>query len=507
MRLKLVRGSDCLQYDTSRYMTLSYCWGGPQQNQLTLANLNSYEIDIPWDDLPNTLKDAVIATDRLGGRYLWIDSLCIIQNDDNDKAREIGLMAKVYTHSMLTIVAGRGDRASDGFLHMRVLPSGTTKFLYQHDDGKQGHVISIFPEIMTHERKYEIDSRGWTMQEYILSPRLVIFGTWTTEWTCRARGANPAQRHYKDGWHPPFLPHPQTILDYSPKWNPSIKNVRSAHAITNRSIQSSRLLDAAMFFSANPSFDHPRPDFSTVFDTWNDLIDLYTCRLLSDPKDRILAISGLAERFASLLSPSERYAAGLWESDLLCGLNWRCKSGYSSPRPKEYQGPSWSWVSVNEEVWTSSPIDSPTTVLSCDCVVSDPSAPYGAVDSATLRIEGPSRSVEWRYEQQDGWPNCPDIFEWRQRENGRKFGYHMDLDARENNTHWTEVILLVLEYTKDGSPRGLVLIRDQEHQWSLAPAAPSSSGPRAWCAAPYRRLGHFYGSQGEKWTNSVYTIV
>jgi hypothetical protein len=119
LRLKIVRGDDMEEHDKSRYVALSYCWGGDQSNKLTEDNQDLYKKNIPWETLPKTIQDAAKTVQALGFRYIWIDSMCIVQDSKEDKEAEISQMTKIYAHATLTVVNKRGDRVTEGFLHPR----------------------------------------------------------------------------------------------------------------------------------------------------------------------------------------------------------------------------------------------------------------------------------------------------------------------------------------------------------------------------------------------------
>jgi hypothetical protein len=94
------------------YTTLSYCWGGAQDSSLKTTNLQKYEdplFGINIANLPKKLQDAILVTRRLGIRFLWVDSLCIVQDDPNDWKREAATMCHVYQNSHLTIAALKSD--------------------------------------------------------------------------------------------------------------------------------------------------------------------------------------------------------------------------------------------------------------------------------------------------------------------------------------------------------------------------------------------------------------
>ncbi|KAH0565009.1 hypothetical protein GP486_001607, partial [Trichoglossum hirsutum] len=103
-RLKLQESKGSV---TEPYVALSYCWGGDQPFKLTQKWLNEWIVDIPRDELPQTIKDAVAVCQKLGIRFFWVDSICIIQDDANDKAVEIAQMPHIYRNSTVTVAASR----------------------------------------------------------------------------------------------------------------------------------------------------------------------------------------------------------------------------------------------------------------------------------------------------------------------------------------------------------------------------------------------------------------
>ncbi|EEU33426.1 uncharacterized protein NECHADRAFT_56709, partial [Fusarium vanettenii 77-13-4] len=92
--------------ETGRYATLSYCWGGPQPFQTVTDSFADYSTALPYSNLPRTILDALQVTRSLGLRYIWVDSLCIIQDDPEDKNRELPQMLRIYENSFITVSAG-----------------------------------------------------------------------------------------------------------------------------------------------------------------------------------------------------------------------------------------------------------------------------------------------------------------------------------------------------------------------------------------------------------------
>ena len=87
------------------YLTLSHCWGNAKVFKLTHETLESMLEEIQLDLLPQTFKDAIHITRKLGYHYIWIDSLCVLQDDQDDWAYESSTMNSIYSNSILTIAA------------------------------------------------------------------------------------------------------------------------------------------------------------------------------------------------------------------------------------------------------------------------------------------------------------------------------------------------------------------------------------------------------------------
>jgi hypothetical protein len=103
-------------HSSVEYAALSYCWGGVEFLRTTLTNYSSLAENIEWSGLPNVFKDAIKVAYLLDLRYIWIDSVCIIQDSDDDWAQESALMAEVYSNASLTIAATSSPNANIGFL-------------------------------------------------------------------------------------------------------------------------------------------------------------------------------------------------------------------------------------------------------------------------------------------------------------------------------------------------------------------------------------------------------
>jgi hypothetical protein len=132
-RLRL-RDTDDLSSAT--FTALSYCWGGDQSVKCLKDLIPRFSIRIPFGDRPATINDAISVCCRVGIEYLWVDALCIIQDDPLDQAVEIAKMQNIYENASFTIAAARSHSASEGFLHARFpIPPTSFALPYRCPDG------------------------------------------------------------------------------------------------------------------------------------------------------------------------------------------------------------------------------------------------------------------------------------------------------------------------------------------------------------------------------------
>ncbi|KAK4901762.1 hypothetical protein LTR27_001534 [Elasticomyces elasticus] len=168
------------------YAALSYCWGGDQTFKTTKAKLEHYRNGQAASVLTRTISDALITTMRLGLRYIWVDSLCVIQDDEKDKACEVAQMAKIYVNATVTIIASRAQTAWDGFLGDRPplgarKPHAVFRLPCEAPNGLRSEIVLVGEE---YEAVEPVEERGWTYQERVVSPRTLEFGTKRTFWSC-----------------------------------------------------------------------------------------------------------------------------------------------------------------------------------------------------------------------------------------------------------------------------------------------------------------------------------
>lgn len=291
------------------YVALSYCWGGPQPLMTLSANIHSLSSGFVETQLPQTLADAVTVTRRLGFRYLWVDALCIIQDCEKDKAIEIEKMGSIYKNSALTMVASCARSAREGFLKIRdELDYCKLPFLLPNGKFGMAHVM----QETEHYPVAPLDSRGWTLQEWVLSPRKLCYGERELLWYCET--------------------------EYFKRVTPS------SLALVTTSFTSGSMgrgAPGANFHRHNyvPPEGHTRPL------QWQYILDGFTARSLSVDDDRPNAVTGIINELKPLWR--DECSFGLWHKSFLQGLGWQhflnaCNSDHST---RLKTAPSWSWAS------------------------------------------------------------------------------------------------------------------------------------------------------------------
>ena len=281
-----------------RYTALSYTWGDPAKVRHLTLNKNTFDelhtagaLSDQSQHIPTTIKHALTVTERLDIQYLWIDAICIQQDDESDKANQIPHMDSIYGAAVLTIVAGVGSDAWAGL--PRVLHDGKSQDNHQAICCIGGvGLISVLQTYHSWRDNSTWDSRGWTFQEKVLSKRLLIFGSEQVYFQCKT-----------DLWCE------DTICEN-----------------LDRNIGSK--------FLGNDNLLGGRPDTH-----YNTLVANYTHRNFSFQSDVLKAFSGLE----NLLRPtlSSEFCWGLPISIFDTAISWTCPYHYPGKRRLDF--PSWSW--------------------------------------------------------------------------------------------------------------------------------------------------------------------
>lgn len=355
------------------YIALSYCWGAPQPVRLmddTYERLTSMD-GFDLRTLPQTIQDAIHVTRSLGLSYLWVDALCIIQQNPEDMTHELGVMASIYKNAYITISAASAKTCQDGFLeHKGARKSIFPRFELPYrawDDTPTTPPGRLLLQESSYYYAYQepANQRAWCLQESMLSPRLVVFGTHELLWHCRE----------KDCLSPPIAGgRGQTFMQGLERLPP-------------------------------PFFDPTKALRSLDFEyAWFDVIINYSQRGMSFEDDKLVALSGLASEFQKL-SKGKTYVAGLWGPRVTDWLGWivdpspeadRVKGLQTlQPRPAKYVAPSWSWAAIKGIISVYGGKNFRGELLRCEVTLRDESLPFGAVTGGVLELRVQVKETRW----------------------------------------------------------------------------------------------------------------
>lgn len=290
-----------------RYTALSYCWGSPddeqtQRGRTTADNFHArHNQSFLIAELPATIRDAIILTQGCGLEYIWVDSVCIIQEDMEDWFTEANRMHEVYANAHFTICAASVDSASAGLFHTRQAWKYVTEPCQLA--GKRIAIRSSSLRELIQRSTWS--SRAWTLQEEHLSPRMLYWTPQKIYWSCSKclliEGESPS---------------------------------KPAPTATPRPPESS-------FLAASRSG-------LDLHERWYDLVESFTKRSLTNPTDRFPAISGIAMRYHRYRE-SDQYLAGLWRDTFAMDLAWKTSVfllEVQKPLREDQVIPSWSWASL-----------------------------------------------------------------------------------------------------------------------------------------------------------------
>jgi hypothetical protein len=208
-------------------MVLSYVWGGAEQVRLTKATIHQFRqpmgLQASFNSIPQTIKDAIELVSKLKEKYLWVDSLCIIQDDDEDMLAQISQMGDVYGGGVLTISAASGKTAYEGIPGVR---PGTRKE-WQITRQVGNLTLSNMLGLGEDDDTSPLAGRGWTYQEKVLTQRNVTINYDSIWWQC-IHIASPEDEHC---WHPQ---EGQRRHDWGATFFFAGENERAKHRLDNR---------------------------------------------------------------------------------------------------------------------------------------------------------------------------------------------------------------------------------------------------------------------------------
>ncbi|EPE33609.1 hypothetical protein GLAREA_06622 [Glarea lozoyensis ATCC 20868] len=337
-----------------RFAALSHCWG----EQAKWTTTKQHPKLPPYDDFPGNFQDAIVLTRKLGIRYLWIDALCILQDCIADWQKECADMTNIYRNAEVTIsVQDNPSSSNTGFLKTHATSAYKS---FDWHGLRVSQQASASRDPFGSLRRTVIDSRGWILQERLLSRRILHFSKKMMSWEC-------SQAVYKDDFHYPMSVHPRL-----PK-----------HQLFE--------LDTLSKFS--------------LCEYWHSVVEDYSTRSPTISGDKFPAISGLAALFAQAFRA--QYIAGLWCRRFVLGLCWRVIEPTASDgdaSAEAWVAPSWSWAFQRNVCWAYSydvdmledaphlkSVHRAMMVKSYDISIAGHD-PFGALKSASVLILGKLQS-------------------------------------------------------------------------------------------------------------------
>jgi len=383
---RLVLSSNIGHPQHIRYAALSYCWGSEKdaesQFKTEKASLERRCVGLPSQLTTPATNDAIALTRAIGLRYLWIDALCIIQDDKEDWEHESSRMNLVYRHAFVTLCNLNSDSCHENFLSRA--PAVEIPFQSTVRKAIQGsYLIRLCPRLYASfdRGRYAWDStlskwnqRCWTFQEKEMSTRLLLFGSLRMHFTC-------ARSEWSEG-------------DKAP---------------------SDRSQSRAGVSDMITRFKDKRISSTGMYQYWYWLVSQYGHRSVTFEKDRLPAIAGLARIIGEALH--DQYLAGLWKGDLHYGLTWYTISGKLSRgleaymrdiRERNYVAPSWSWaacLNVKPIIPHDGSMFEESVIVDAH-IDASPDDPYGQVSGGFLRIRGKMAQMpNWLPKDNTDWSN------------------------------------------------------------------------------------------------------
>jgi hypothetical protein len=299
------------------YAALSHCWGKEKFLALSDSNIKVYQDDgIQPATMPENFRNVTDICRWLHIRYVWIDSLCILQTGQGSRVdwkQHLVLMSMIYANSDLCISTAATDRATKSCFRERNKAAIAPVFVRYRGEP---HLVISSDFSFRGFRSAPIAFRAWTLQERLLSHRILSFGAKQIFWECR---------HTEK----------MSVSETFPQGLPAFSYLRRPFSMPDV-----------------PSETLSPWNFGKLHEKWSDLIEIYcSCKLTQSHHDKLAAFSGIARHMYAVLGKSP-YVAGFFEFELPGALLWQVsdiKSAASRPTPPSgfYRAPSWSWASTD----------------------------------------------------------------------------------------------------------------------------------------------------------------
>jgi hypothetical protein len=303
IRICITREGDTTETFGS-YACLSHCWGSgihaTKVLRTTTATLAAHMEALTWNMLPRTFQEAILFTRSLDIPYLWIDSLCIIQDDKLDWEQEGANMADIYSNCQICLSASLSPNSKGGLFMQGHFGGCQVGVVRDHNGRDTPLFLRVAPPHLPEGSYYPLATRAWVVQEDMLSPRTLYFVGTEIIYECR--------QSYQC-------------------------ECGAARSRPNRKKRSTDLKKH-----------------------WFTIMGRYSQTSMTFSKDALPAIAGVA-RQSLLYRPGDTYLAGLWRSTLLWDLQWQCSNSgtRSRRRTRPWRAPSWSWASMEFATISNAP--------------------------------------------------------------------------------------------------------------------------------------------------------
>jgi hypothetical protein len=262
------------------YVCLSHCWGEYQPLRTIKSTLEEYKRGIAWPLFPNMFQDAMIFVQKLGIRYMWIDSLCIIQDDREDWRTESKKMCSIYENSILTIAATKSKSSTGGcfsiappeYCGFKVDEIATNNKSWDIFVRNQLPHYEFSREGSFGPEPWPLLKRGWALQERLLAPRVLHFGEFELLWECiEDTSCECGDKYFSQNLRK--MQHKRMILEAS---------------------------------------------FPQIVKSWCLLVEELSSLEFTFASDRLPALLGLATQYSKYRE--DKYIAGIWEGSLLSDI-------------------------------------------------------------------------------------------------------------------------------------------------------------------------------------------
>jgi hypothetical protein len=355
------------KYENGEYLALSYCWGtGRGIPQTTSKTLQAHKKGIPWKSLPRTFQEAILLTRARGFRWLWIDSLCIVQDDPSEKLQEALRLDEIFDNAFLTLAATAAVDPTKGLFPPKMQPfkiqatdsKGSLSKVYVREQPSHYSFKAPFDE-GAHMNDWELPfntseeanlhtpllKRAWAYVERLLSPRVLHFTG--SEMILECREAYQCECGRIDD----SIYDSRTTDSVKQEYARIVAESASHGEIINSGAHGNdRRIDSVVSQLATTSLTDVALELAKkhedALQLWSYIVTEYTARNLTHDSDRLIAIAAIAKTFSKALDSS--YIAGQWTCSTL-GLLWYPNESTQCRRPRQNSMssvPSWSWASV-----------------------------------------------------------------------------------------------------------------------------------------------------------------